>query len=161
MTLVILLSHRRSSFAAFISTGRGAPPFGRAYVLPPGKTGRAQQRWSAHLFATRDEVPGQSSAKTADRSGDKHCHDTLRLFCGVRFSRKPTSGPGAGQVRCQRRCTNAIIRKGAVEVDREGRVDDGSDPRDHLLDERERDNLAVPAACAYGARALSSRRMSR
>src|SRR3954470_10280098 len=82
MTPEILPSHRRSSFAAFILTGRDTLPFGTAYVLPPGTTGRVRQRKSAHLSATGDEGPGQGSANTTGRSGDKDCHDTLRLFWG-------------------------------------------------------------------------------
>src|SRR3954452_6874903 len=114
MTLEILLSHRRSSFAAFILTGRNTLPLGTAYVLPPGTTGRVRQRKSAHLFATRDEGPGQGSANTTGRSGDKHCHDTLRLFWGsdlVESRRKllaevKSGGSGAAQTRSVR-CMNS------------------------------------------------------
>lgn len=61
MTLEILLSHRRSSFAAFILTGRDTLPLGTAYVYLPGQQGEfgseRVRTFSPRAMRVRARVP--------------------------------------------------------------------------------------------------------
>src|SRR3954451_19806391 len=61
MTPEISLSHRRSSFAAFISTGRGSLPFGTGYVYLPGQQGEfgseRVRTFSPRAMRVRARVP--------------------------------------------------------------------------------------------------------